>query len=183
METIIYFVRHAESIYSEGTERTRGLTDKGRLDALKVQSILIDENIDIFISSPYERAIQTIQYAAGTKEIAIFEDLRERQMGQIGEMDFREAKRNVYEDIRFSFPNGETSFQAQERAINVIRHILIEHRGCKVVIGTHGDIMTLILSYFDKRYDFEFWKSTSMPDIYQLQFREHQLIKVTRLWE
>jgi len=32
MMTTIYMVRHAESPYTEGTERTRGLTTKGKSD-------------------------------------------------------------------------------------------------------------------------------------------------------
>ena len=39
MKTIIYMVRHAESPYNEGTERTRGLTTKGKGDVEKVTEI------------------------------------------------------------------------------------------------------------------------------------------------
>jgi 2,3-bisphosphoglycerate-dependent phosphoglycerate mutase len=54
MRTIIYFVRHAESPYIEGIERTRGLSDKGKLDVLKINEILKDEEFDVFISIPYD---------------------------------------------------------------------------------------------------------------------------------
>ncbi|SFL30896.1 2,3-bisphosphoglycerate-dependent phosphoglycerate mutase [Paenibacillus sp. 1_12] len=37
MKTIIYMVRHAESPYTEGNERTRGLTPKGKMNAETVQ--------------------------------------------------------------------------------------------------------------------------------------------------
>lgn len=182
MKTVIYFVRHAESPYIEGMERTRGLSDKGKLDALKIKSILKDEKIDIFISSPYERAIQTIKHAAGTKKIVTFEDLKEREIGQIKEMNFKEAKLKVYNDIYYSFPEGESTSSAQERAIKTIVKILNEYREKKIVIGTHGDIMTLILNYFNNQFDFEFWESTSMPDIYKLEFKDQELIEVKRLW-
>ncbi|RCW48603.1 hypothetical protein DFP97_106306 [Paenibacillus prosopidis] len=49
MKTFIYFVRHAESPYIEGMERTRGLSDKDKLDTLKINEILKDEEIDLFI--------------------------------------------------------------------------------------------------------------------------------------
>lgn len=182
MKTFIYFVRHAESPYIEGMERTRGLSDKGKLDTLKINEILKDEEIDLFISSPYERAIQTIKGAAGTNEIILFEELRERDIGQIKDMNFMEAKLKVYKDINFSFSNGESTIYAQRRAVKVIENILNENMGKKIVIGTHGDIMTLIMNYFDNRYDFEFWELTSMPDIYKLEFEEQKLIEVVRLW-
>lgn len=183
METFIYFVRHAESPYVEGMDRFRGLSDKGKSDAHKVKIILKDEEIDIFISSPYERAIQTIKDAAGTKEIILFEDLRERQIGLINHMDFKEAKQKVYQEISFSFADGESTQQAQGRAVKTIEYILNEYMGKKMVIGTHGDIMTLIMNHFDKQYGFEFWESTTMPDIYKLKFEGNLLKKVTRLWK
>lgn len=60
MKTIIYMVRHAESPYDEGDERTRGLTAKGKVDAEKVTKLLLDEGIHLVISSPYSRAVQSV---------------------------------------------------------------------------------------------------------------------------
>lgn len=79
MNTYIYLVRHGESPKLEGSERTRGLTDKGKLDSHRVSRLLKVEEIDTFISSPYSRAIMTIEESARYygKEIIIFEDLKE----------------------------------------------------------------------------------------------------------
>src|SRR5690606_14789045 len=118
--TKVYFVRHAESPFVAGKERTRGLSAKGEADAIKVKEILIEENIDIFISSPYERAIQTIKPAAIAchDEILLEQDLRERTLiGDSYELtveEFLEAKRKVYKDWNYQLPGGETSKQAQE---------------------------------------------------------------------
>ncbi len=60
METFIYMVRHGESPQTEGNERTRGLTDKGRSDAYRITELLKAEGIEVFVSSPYKRAILTI---------------------------------------------------------------------------------------------------------------------------
>lgn len=51
--TVLYFVRHAESRYVEGQERERGLTAKGHQDAGTVASLLQGERIQLFYSSPY----------------------------------------------------------------------------------------------------------------------------------
>ncbi|MBB6632607.1 histidine phosphatase family protein [Cohnella thailandensis] len=181
--TTVYLVRHAESPYVEGQERSRGLSGKGAEDALKVGSLLRNENIDIFVSSPYERAIQTIKDAAGEKEILLFEDLRERSIGIIPDRLFREAKFKVYQDFDFAFPEGESSLAAQQRAIQSFLGILRNYEGQKIAIGTHGDIMTLILNFFDKSYRYDFWKSTSMPDVNKLEFENSKLVTVVRLWE
>jgi 2,3-bisphosphoglycerate-dependent phosphoglycerate mutase len=184
VESIIYFVRHAESVFVEGMERSRSLSDAGMSDALTIRDILQTEEIDIFISSPYERAIATIRPTANEylKDIKIEDDLRERNIGEFSSITFKEAKRRVYEDIQFAFPYGESSLKAQKRAVRVIEDILETYEGKKIVIGTHGDIMTLMMNHFDKQYGFYFWQTTSMPDIYKLKFKEKRIINTTRIW-
>lgn len=56
------------------------------------------------------------------------------------------------------------------------------HKGKNVVIGTHGNLMVLIMSYFDSKYGFTFWEELEMPDIYKLSFESRQLLKVERIW-
>lgn len=53
----------------------------------------------------------------------------------------------------------------------------------KVVIGTHGAVMTLMMGYFDSSYDLNFLYSTSKPDIYRMEFNEHELLNIQRLWD
>lgn len=68
MNTYIYMVRHGESPKLEGNERTRGLTEKGILDAQRITEILETEGINTFISSPYKRAMLTIEESANLHE-------------------------------------------------------------------------------------------------------------------
>lgn len=185
METILYFVRHAESEYVEGKERTRGLSEQGKKDADMIRDILRSEDIDEYVSSPYERSIETIRLAAmeQRKHIQIEEDLRERQIGDFCPTTFKEAKHKVFEDFSFAFPGGESSESAQKRAIEAISEVIERYKGKKIVVGTHGDIMALILNYFDKQYGYTFWESTSMPDIYKLRLKDKQSVNVKRIWK
>jgi 2,3-bisphosphoglycerate-dependent phosphoglycerate mutase len=188
MNTIIYFIRHAESIFVEGAERERGLTENGKRDTTIIRDTLKDERIDVFVSSPYQRAVDTIQLLADTakRPIALEEDLRERQLSAVdlGKDRFFEAKRKAFEEPDYAFPGGESSNEAQQRAIAVISRLLQQHNGKRIAIGTHGDIMTLMLNHYDKTYGFDFWKSTTMPDVYRLEFDpSHRLTGVTRLWK
>lgn len=188
MITTVYFVRHAHSPYIPGMERTKGLSDRGRQDSVKVARLLKDEGIDVLVSSTYERAILTIKDLAAelSLDIRLEEDLRERRLADdgyvISDEQFFESKRKLYEDWDYAFPGGESSKQAQSRAIRILLSILEQYRGKKIGIGTHGDIMTLMMNYLDARYDFVFWQSLAMPDIYQLEFKENELIRVTRRW-
>lgn len=64
METIIYFVRHAHSEFDSHNEESRELSEKGWRDTERVMNMLKGENIDVVYSSPYVRAIQTVQSIA-----------------------------------------------------------------------------------------------------------------------
>lgn len=52
-----------------------------------------------------------------------------------------------------------------------------------IVIGTHGNIMALIMNYFDSKYDFTFWGNLDMPDTYKLTFEGKKLSMVERIWK
>lgn len=186
--TALYFVRHAESEYMEGQERERGLTEQGKRDAATVAGLLHREQVQLFYSSPYRRAVDTIQGLAEVSGgiVVTEENLRERTMSgsEVRHENFREAKQRLYLDPTFSYPGGESGEEAVSRAMAVVQRILDRHPGQKVVIGIHGDIMTLILGYYDPSYGYDFWANTTMPDIYKLEFdRESRLVQVTRLWE
>ncbi len=94
--TTIYFVRHAHSTYTK-EERERPLSEKGQLDAENVTSLLKDAHIDVVISSPYKRAIQTVQGIANTYDVSIQieEDLRERLLSSESVTDFNDAVQKV----------------------------------------------------------------------------------------
>ncbi|WP_019912995.1 histidine phosphatase family protein [Paenibacillus sp. HW567] len=185
MKTIIYLIRHAESPYAEGQERARGLSEQGKADAERIRSILHKKPINLLFSSPYARAIHTLQPLADEmqKEIVLLENLRERGIGNIADMSFVDAKRCVYEDFFCAFEGGESSSEAQARGTRELKLLLEKYAGSTLAIGTHGDIMTLMMNYFDPRYGFEFWQSTTMPDIYRLKFVGMELVKVTREWK
>lgn len=184
MTTTLYFVRHCESPYVKGEELSRGISATGEQDAMKIAELLRHFRIRVFVSSPYARAIQTIQPLAEMMNcpIQLYEDVRERHIGVFEGMSFQEAKRKVYEDFHFSFPDGEPSCDAQRRAVAVLQELISKYEGQHIVIGTHGDIMTLMLNYFDSAYGFEFWTSTTMPDIYKLEVQDMQLVRVEKLW-
>lgn len=188
MKTYLYMVRHAESPYVHGNERLRGLSEKGKEDARKIADILKHEGIEVFVSSPYTRAIETISVLAeaSRKPIAQYEALHERAIGsmevEIQMQDLLAAIKQSFSDKDYKLEGGESTREAQERSVPIIRQLLTEHAGKKVAIGTHGNIMTIILNHFDETYGYDFWESTTKPDIYRLAFDDTQLVSVDRLW-
>lgn len=187
MSTFVYMVRHGESP-KEGNERTRGLTEKGQLDAQRLTDILKDEEIDEVVSSPYIRSILTVEKLAKKigQEVLVFEDLKERifssEDNRISDKELVPLLEKSFSESSFSLEGGESNADCQKRAINVLKELLDTFKDKKVVIGTHGAVMTLMMGYFDSNYDLNFLHSTSKPDIYKLEFNEQELVNVQRLW-
>ena len=69
--TTIYFVRHAKPNYQNHNDRLRELTEKGLEDSRSVTAFLSDKKIDLILSSPYRRAIDTIKNFADKNEMPI----------------------------------------------------------------------------------------------------------------
>lgn len=180
--TNIYFVRHAHSTYSTD-EIGRPLSLKGFSDAKLVSDLLIDHHINHVISSPYKRAIQTVEELAQQFKLPIelMDGFRERKLSEHPVPDFDAAIAKVWSEPQFSLKGGESNLMAQERGVRSFMQVLDEWQGKNVVIGTHGNIMVLIMSYFDVKYDLTFWKQLEMPDIYQLSFEDKVLKEVNRI--
>ena len=182
MLTHVYMVRHAESPFSPGQEEIRGLSERGWEDAKRVAERLKPEQIDVFISSNYARALQTIEEAARQQSQAIIMEprFRERELASWDYRfaDFEQGIKQVFDNQSFAYPGGESNEVARERGIAALKDVLDHHRGKKIGIGTHGNIMTIMMNHYDKQYDFAFWKKTTKPDIYKLSFdaRERQAL-------
>jgi 2,3-bisphosphoglycerate-dependent phosphoglycerate mutase len=189
MDTIIYKVRHAESPFEFGQERTRGLSAEGFEDAKRVAAYFSDNDVHYMASSPYTRAKQTIQYIADQKSLNIveYEELIERPIKGLEYKTtwgvLNEAIRRSFVDKDFALEGGESTRIAQQRSIPIIESLLQKQQGRNIIIGTHGNIMTIMMNYFDEQYGFDFWNATSKPDIYKMTFDQQQLKQVERVWK
>ncbi|UFU01323.1 histidine phosphatase family protein [Radiobacillus kanasensis] len=187
MSTYVYMVRHGESP-KEGNERTRGLTQKGHIDAQRVTDILKDEKMDAVVSSPYIRSILTVEKLAKQlgQEVLVYEDLKERifssKDNRVSDKELVPLLEKSFLEENFALEGGESNADCQKRAIKVLKELLETYRNKKIVIGSHGAVMTLMMGYFDSDYDLNFLHSTSKPDIYRMEFNEQELVNVKRLW-
>lgn len=189
MNTTIYMVRHAESPFVHGEERTRGLSTEGFAAAVTVADLLEGVALDGIVSSSYTRAVQTVQELADRRGLPIlqFEELRERP---IKGLDYKapwdelvKAIEKSLVDLDYALEGGESSRQAQQRAIPVFEQLLQQYQGKQIAVGTHGNIMAILMQYYDPTIGFEFWRSTSMPDIYKMTFHGNHLQSIERMWE
>ena len=183
MITNIYLVRHAHSTYTP-EELNRPLSEAGLRGAKQVTKLLLGENITHVISSPYKRAIQTVEGIANFfgLNILIDDGFRERKLADNSVDNFNETIFKYWENFDFTLPGGETGYFAQDRGAKSLKNTLDKYDGRNIVIGTHGNIMVLIMNYYDKKYNYDFWSNLSMPDIYKLSFENKNLIEVKRIW-
>lgn len=188
MHTYVYMVRHGDSP-KWGNERTRELTFKGNEDAKRVIDILKERDIDVVISSPYKRSIQTVQGLADQlgQEVIIYEDLKERiftmENKRISDEELFPLLKKSFCEPSFSSLGGESNAECQIRGIKVLKKILTAYPGRNIVIGTHGAVMTLMMGYFHSRYGLEFLLDTSKPDIYKMEFNGETFVNAERVWE
>ncbi len=155
--TTIYFVRHAQSNYENHDDQTRELTEKGLEDRKLVSKYLKDKNIDIILSSPYKRAVDTVRHFADNNNytIEIIDDFRERKIDSAWIEDFNGFNKHQWEDFSYKLSDGETLYEVQERNIRTLKDVLERYKDKNIVIGSHGTALSTIINYFDHTFGYE----------------------------
>ncbi|PFH85400.1 histidine phosphatase family protein [Bacillus sp. AFS088145] len=172
MDKEIYLIRHCEA---EGQPFEANLTKRGLIQAKQLSDFFSKIKIDQIVSSPFLRAIQSIEPTSNEKKIAIVLDerLSERKLSSIDLPDWLEKLKATFEDFELKFDGGESSQEATNRAISVIDEIIKSENKITIVV-THGNLMSLIIKQFNKEFGFEKWKSLSNPDIYLLKIKNNE---------
>lgn len=183
MITTIYLVRHADSSYSTD-EVNRPISKAGVLDALALHKQFENIKIDKVYSSPYKRSIQTVEEIAESRKLSVElrENFKERKKSNGKLDDFFNNVKKLWDDVHYKFEGGESNMEGQSRGIDAINSVLDENKGKTIVIGTHGDLMSLILNYYDRSFAYEFWRRLDMPDSYKLEFDNSTLKSIEQIW-
>lgn len=143
--TTIYLVRHGDKVLDSGDVP---LTPLGEIEAQKTGKYFLDKNIDLILSSPQKRALQTaeiIQNTLKTSPLKINDILKERiNFGDVPNQSFAEfeamAERSSFERD-WILPNGESSITAGRRLESVIP-IVAMGKFRNIILVTHGGIIT-----------------------------------------
>lgn len=178
----VYFVRHAKPDFSIKDDLIRPLTEEGVNDCKKVTEFLLNRNITKVFSSPYKRAIDTINDFAKISdlEINIIDDFRERKVDNIWIEDFDKFSKEQWNNFDYKLSDGENLNEVQKRNITALQEILRENTNENIVIGTHGTALSTIINYFDNNFNYnEFERIKSfMPFIVCISFDGEDVIKI-----
>jgi 2,3-bisphosphoglycerate-dependent phosphoglycerate mutase len=170
----IILVRHAEPIRpGDGklAEGERPLTERGHRDAAELARTLSGVATQAVVSSPYVRAIQTVTPLARRLGIAVevMADLRERLLSPQDNLpDWRAHLERTWREFDYALPGGESSATAQARVMAVLAEL--SRRSGTLVVGSHGNLISLALKAIRPEVNFDFWAAMPMPAVYRLEF-------------
>ena len=195
--TRLCLIRHGETEWN-AQGRVQGqldipLSPVGLGQARALARALSGEKFSALYSSDLVRVRQTAQPLAERLELEPILDarLRERHYGVFQGMTYADAKEKMPDayarfrakELDFSFENGESLSQFNERALACVRELAERHKGESIVVFTHGGVLEMVYRYATARglstaRDFEIpnaalnrvevgeaWKVSSWADI------------------
>lgn len=179
MEKKIYVVRHCQA---QGQQAFAPLTEQGIKQAQQLSEFLASHSIDRIISSPFLRAVQSIEPLSmkNNVTIEIDERLQERILSDKDMPDWLEKLKESFQNFDLSFEGGESNREATNRATAVVKEILANEY-LNTLMVTHGNLLSLLLHHYDSNFGFEEWKQLTNPDVFLFRFRENQA-DFERIW-
>jgi 2,3-bisphosphoglycerate-dependent phosphoglycerate mutase len=150
----VYFVRHAESDSRVRDDLTRPLTEKGLKDRRLVTQFLSDKQIRHIASSPYKRALDTIQDFADQQglHVEIADDFRERRVDSVWVDDFSGFVKQQWADFSYKLSDGESLAEVQSRYIAALEALRAKHPGENIAIASHGTALSTVIHYYDPSF-------------------------------
>jgi 2,3-bisphosphoglycerate-dependent phosphoglycerate mutase len=161
----LYLVRHCRAA---GQAPEAPLTEEGQVQARRLADFLARLAPDRIVSSPFRRAVQSVEPLAARLALPIDLDdrLRERLLTTAAG-DWQEQYRRSFDDVDAVLEGGESTRDAMARAAAAIEDVLADPAGATVV-ACHGNLSTLILRHFDGRSGFAEWQAMTNPDVFRI---------------
>ena len=204
--TIIYLIRHAETIEENGIRNTNEdsqiinekeiLSVYGEQQSQKLSRNIELKNIDIIWSSSYARAKATAKYIASKNNLPINIDssLNERKLGNLKELgEFMKDKKTQDPsqeqllDRKFKTSDGESAEDTRQRMTKFFDKILQEYNWKKIAVVSHGgSIKFFLLNWCKVNEDVKLvYKNTVLditsPCLLKLTFRKNELVDIEQI--
>ncbi len=205
-DTIIYLIRHAETVDENGIRNTSEdsqlinekeiLSVEGEEQAKKLSNNKELQNIDVIWSSSYTRAKATAKYIANKNNLPfnLDNDLSERKLGNLKELgEFmkdkatRDPSQEQLLDRTFKTSDGESAEQTRERMNKFFDKILKEYEGKRIAVISHGgSIKFFLLNWCEVNKDVKLVYKDMVLDItspclLKMTFRENKLMNIEQI--
>ena len=156
LDTIVYLIRHAETIDENGIRNTNEdsqminekeiLSVHGEKQSKRLSENIELTNIDVIWSSSYTRAKATAKYIAESNNLPINLDnnLSERKLGNLKELgefmkdkSTRDPSQEQLLDRNFKTSDGESAEETKKRMTDFLDRILKEYERKKIAVIRH----------------------------------------------
>lgn len=157
--TELLIIRHGETDWNREL-RFQGQADvplnlNGREQAERLGRRLLNEPIDLLVSSDLQRAQQTAAPLSALRSqpvAALLAGLREQSFGVLEGLDAPTVRQQhpglwqewVRFDADYALPEGESTRHFHARALAALRELAEAHAGRRVAVVTHGGVLDMV---------------------------------------
>lgn len=205
-DTIIYLIRHAETVDENGIRDTSEdfqtinemeiLSVQGEEQARKLSENMELQNIDAIWSSNYTRAKATAKYIANENNLQYNLDKRlcERKLGNIEDLakfmndkETRDPSREQLAFPEFKTRDGESANDTNKRMSEFFSEILEKYKGKRIAVVSHGgSIKFYLLSYCKVNESLKLEckgkeLDITSPCLLKMTFRNNELVKLEQI--
>ena len=206
MNTIVYLIRHADTIDEKGIRKTKEtsqminekeiLSIKGEEDSKRLSKNEELKNIDTIWCSSYVRAKQTAKYIAEENymEINVNDSKNERKLGDLEEiaifMKDKKTRDPSQEQLlypKFKTSDGESAEDTNKRMTEFLKECLNENKDKKIAIVSHGgSIKFLLLNWckVNENMKLEYKDkelNVTSPSLLKLTFKDEELMNIEQI--
>ena len=205
-DTIIYLIRHAETIDENGIRNTGEtqqeinekeiLSIEGEQASKKLSKNEELKDIDMIWCSSYTRAKQTAKYIANENNLQYNLDKRlcERKLGNIEDLakfmndkSTRDPSREQLAFPEFKTRNGESAIDTNKRMNEFISEIIEKYEGKRIAVVSHGGVIKFyLLSHckVNESLNLEYKGKELIiksPCLLKLIFRKNELVNIEQI--
>lgn len=152
---MLFVARHGQTLWN-AQNKVCGITDieltaEGIKQAEILANLIRDKNINLIMSSPLKRAVDTGKIISDICDIPITIDDRliEQNYGVFEGVDRKnESFLNNKRNFAVKYPNGESMMQVAYRIYGLLEEIKSQHKDKNILIITHGGVCRVINTYF-----------------------------------
>jgi 2,3-bisphosphoglycerate-dependent phosphoglycerate mutase len=167
----LILIRHAASM---GQEPDASLSAAGEAQAHALAAKLEALGVRELFSSPYRRAISTVEpfAKAGGLTVQVIDNLRERKLAEGPVPDFLVHMERSFEDEHYCLEGGESLAATAARGLDALSEIAELAQTSSPAAASHGNLIASILRTIDPQFGFAAWKAMTNPDLFEVTMRE-----------
>ena len=205
-ETVIYLIRHAETVDENGIRNTNEdsqiinekeiLSVEGEEQSKKLSENIELQNLDSIWTSHYTRAKATAKYIAykNSLQYNIDKRLGERKLGNIDDLakfmndkESRDPSREQLAFPEFKTRDGESAKDTNKRMNEFFDEILERYKGNRTAVISHGGAIKFYLLSFckvNKRLNLEYEDNElpiNSPCLLKMTFRGDKLANLKQI--